>query len=157
MELDLLNHRIEKEIVKLKSTAMVKRPFLSKEDQLILDDILDKTVFGLKEVLNRVNQNPLLQDDESTDKVFDKCVEVLVHTYKQLDGLKEINTQEKVNEELNRAYDDIKNFANDIKDSVSDYFNSPETKTKIYNAKKQTLDLAEKGLDKLREILKLDE
>ena len=56
--------------------------------------------------------------------------------------------------------ENVQNFASSLKElstKIQDYLNSPEIQSKIDKAKDTTIDIAEKGLDVLRNVLKADE
>ncbi len=177
MNLDELICNVNAKLQNLKDLATSKRPNLSNEDQLKLDALIAKTESGVRKALLKVKETVTPGEDSEIESfllnVQNKCYEVCDYTLAKIHELKEVSQSEKIkdaekdinesfaeffqSDEFKSAINTVKEVGNQVYQSVNEYMNRPETQEKIKNAKKTTLKFAEKGMDKLREILKTED
>lgn len=177
MNLEQLITSTNAKLQEVKTLALNKRPNLSAEDQLKLDAIVTKTENGVYQAIAKVKETISNNEGEEVAdflyKVEGKCQEVCNYTINKINEFKVVEQSEKfkaaeedIDQNFNNFFesDDFKSAINTMKElgsqvyqSVNEYISRPETQAKIKNAKRTTLNLAEKGMVKLRELLKTDD
>ncbi len=125
-------------------------------------DTIDEASVKLKNVVEQINNEEEL--NKFLDRVDEKCKQAAEFAYGKFDEIKPgedaqyvkiddvgKSTMEKLveNENVQGA---IK-MATNIKDSVVDFINKPETQKTIKEAKLAALNVADKGLDKMISLL----
>lgn len=104
-------------------------------------DAVDKVVTKFEEIKN---------DEELKAKIKEKADDVVESSRKIIDDIKE-------NENVQKVVETVKEGAKTVSDKTVEFFEKPEVQEKIEEVKDKTLDIAEKGVSKLREWLKPDE
>lgn len=161
MDINSFNQKVDHALRQLQKEALKKRSLVNNTNQKIIDDLLNKTLNGINEVVQKVNSTIDLQEAENLDLIYDKCLATIEHNQKRIIELKERNTDKGLkdflnSEEVQNAYSAVKDVGVKVYDDLKNYMNKPETQEKIDDVKKKTIDYAQKGLDKLRDILKVE-
>jgi uncharacterized protein YjbJ (UPF0337 family) len=92
----------------------------------------------------------LKTDEELKAKIKEKAEDVIESSKKLIDDIKE-------NENVQKVVESVKEGAKTVSDRTVEFFEKPEVQEKIEDVKDKTLDIAEKGVSKLREWLKPNE
>ena len=103
------------------------------------------TLDAVDKVVNKFEE--LKEDDELKAKIKDKADDVVESGKKIIDDIKE-------NENVQKVVESVKEGAKNVSDKTVEFFEKPEVQEKIEDVKEKTLDIAEKGISKLREWLK---
>ncbi len=125
-------------------------------------DTIDEASVKLKNVVEQINNEEEL--NKFLDRVDEKCKQAADFAYGKFDEIKPSEDAEyvKINNDTRSTMEkfiDNENvqgaikMANNIKDSVVDFINKPETQQKIKDAKLTALNVADKGLDKMIDFL----
>ena len=156
----------------IKQRADEKVVGLDYESKTMVQTVAAKTIDVINEAAVKLNAAINKIDDEAElnnflDRVESKCIEAKKYAFAKFDEVSPAELAEYVtikdDEESETSTmeklldnDNIKNAANfiiNIKDNVVNYINKPETKQMISKAKLAALGAADKGLDKLIQVL----
>ena len=152
--------------------AEAKYAGLDEQTRNKIEAVVDKTkntVLQAKDkVVETVNK---VQDEEKVTEFLQKVVAKVQEAadftkMKVSEIVPESDKLENVERQISESFDKIMDNENvrgavksvqNLGDTISDFLNKPEVKSKINSAKKWTLNVAEKGLDRLKVILNVDD
>lgn len=128
------------------------------------NDAATFTANKIEELKNKVIES--LDDNKPAEEETKEAVETKEEaTAEEVEDKLEVDLS-KIKADIKEGLDklmeneNVQNFASSLKElstKIQDYLNSPEIQSKIDKAKDTTIDIAEKGLDVLRNVLKADE
>ena len=164
--------KIEDIVNDVKEYAKQKAEKVDPETKEKIQALVDKTTKVVEETKDKiVNVAKNVQDDEKVNeflqKITVKVQEVADFTKMKVSELiPEREKLEDIEKQISEGFDKfmesegvkttIKKIES-ISDSITDYLNKPETRAKINKVKRSTLNVAEKGMDKLRVLLSTDD
>ena len=132
------------------------------------EEAIKSSIEKVKGIINDVQQDEKL--DEFLDKVKAKSMEAVDFTKEKIGELTQKvdkeNKLDKLGDDIMAEFDKVKesdvykktaDFLSDIHGKVNEFFEKPEVKEAINKAKTSTVNIAEKGVEGLKKVLKTDE
>lgn len=153
----------------IKKEASKKLENASEEEAVKINMIANKTIdtieeasVKLKNVVKQINDEEEL--NSFLDRVDQKCKQAAAFAYSKFDEIKpDIDADFKKNDAFTKSTmeklaenENVQNavkMANNMKDSIIEFINKPETQEKINVAKKSALNIIDKGLDVTIDLL----
>lgn len=129
---------------------------------------INATIEKVKDIIDDVKDDDKL--DDFLDKVKAKSKEAVDFTKEKINELKRVENEPKydlgkIADEITGEFDKIKeteafkkttDFLKEIGNNINDFFEKPEVKDTITKVKVGAVDIAEKGVEGLKKILKTD-
>ena len=166
---------MESQVNELENDLAAKTEQLDESNKEKAKALVDKTEEAIKTSIDKIKSIITeVQEDEKVDEFLDKVkaksMEAVEFTKEKVAELtkkvEKDNTFEKISADIMAEFDKIKetdafkktaDVLTDLSGKLNEFLNKPEVKDAINKAKVTTVNIAEKGVDGLKKVLKTDE
>ena len=143
--------KIEKMIESLSEKLEASASSLTKEGIELADKLVDNTIASFNSVIEKL-ESELIMDEEELNKLDEKCKSICEEVTRKIDELPHIEIAKY--EKKEEVYlDDVKNFMNVVVNKSKEVFASDECQKLVKDTKDGVLNVLEKGLDTINDIL----
>ena len=166
---------MESQVNELENDLAAKAEQLDESNKEKAKALVDKTEEAIKTSIDKIKSIITeVQEDEKVDEFLDKVkaksMEAVEFTKEKVSELtkkvEKDDTFEKITSDIMAEFDKVKetdafkktaDVLTDLSGKLNEFLNKPEVKDAINKAKVTTVNIAEKGVDGLKKVLKTDE
>lgn len=148
--IDQIN-KIEKMMETLSKKLETSAASLTKEGLDTADKLVDNTLVSFNSVIAKL-ESELIMDEAELEKLNAKCQSICDEVCQKIDELPHIEIA-KFAKKDDIYLDDVKNFVNVVVNKSKEVFTSDECQKLVNDTKDGVINVLEKGLDVLKDIL----
>ena len=149
--IDQIN-KIEKMIETLSEKLSASANSLTKEGLELADKLVDNTIASFNAVIEKL-ENELIMDEVELQKLDEKCKAICEEVSRKIDELPHIEIA-KYQQKEDVYVEDLKNFIKVVANKSKEVITSDECQKLLNDTKDGVINVLDKGLDALRDILK---